>query len=155
MHLRLLLLFTCLLNVGLIRGEDFEDNDEEITIEDSSKTSSSPVTTPEKGTVPSIKLSSSNIYFEEQFQDKTKWSRWIKSQAKKEGVEESIAKYDGDWGFDIPHSSVYTDDYGLILKVNVVLHVRSFHYDVENFSLVKSQTSCDFCWFIQTVRFFN
>lgn len=70
-----------------------------------------------KSNVPVIKSSSSSIFFEEQFQDKTKWTNWIKSQAKRDGVAEHISKYDGGWAFENPESSVYQDNYGLILKV--------------------------------------
>ena len=120
MRFYLLLFVICLLNVKLIRTDDDDDDDpdEEVMIEETTKSSSStpPV---EKGYVPTIRSSSSsNIYFEEQFQDKTKWSRWIKSQARKDGVDETLAKYDGEWGHEIPHTSVYHDDYALILKVS-------------------------------------
>jgi calnexin len=64
-----------------------------------------------------IELSSSNIFFEEQFQEKDKWSYWMKSEAKKDGVEEHLAKYDGEWAFEMPQSSVYKNNYGLVLKV--------------------------------------
>lgn len=117
MRFHLLLLFICLLNICSIRADDFPDDiDEEVTIEDSSKQTASSAQV-EKTAVPTLAVSSSNIYFEDQFQDKTKWSRWIKSQTKKDGVEDSISKYDGEWSFEIPQSAVYTDDYGLVLKV--------------------------------------
>ncbi|CAF4224105.1 unnamed protein product, partial [Didymodactylos carnosus] len=75
-----------------------------------------------KVNVPVIKSSSNSIYFEDQFQDKSKWSRWVKSQAKKDGVDDTIAKYDGEWGFEIPTTAVYTDDYSLILKSKAKHH---------------------------------
>lgn len=114
MRLTIVILFLCLFNFSLLKAND-DDIDEDITIEDSS-TSQSSSNLP-KGSVPTIKSASSNIYFEEQFQDKSKWSRWVKSQAKKDGVDEILAKYDGEWGFEIPQSSAYNDDYALILKV--------------------------------------
>ena len=119
MRLHLLILFVCLLNISLIRSADEdEDTDEEIALEETAtgKTPAPPAI--EKGNVPTIKSSSSNIYFEEQFQEKSKWSRWVKSQAKKDGVEEVLAKYDGEWAFEVPHTSAYSDDFALILKVN-------------------------------------
>jgi calnexin len=116
MRYTILILFICLLNISIIKSDDDDDIDEEISIEDTPiKSSSSNI---EKGNVPTIKSASSNIYFEEQFQDKSKWSNWVKSQAKKDGVDESLAKYDGEWGIEIPQSAVYNDDYALILKVN-------------------------------------
>jgi calnexin len=89
-----------LLNFSLIRS----NTDDQTTIDTRSN-------------VPVIKSSSSNIFFEEQFQDKTKWLHWTKSQAKKDGVDENISKYDGEWTFENSESSVYKNNYGLILKV--------------------------------------
>jgi calnexin len=114
MRFTILILFICLLNISILKADD-DDIDEEITIEDTPTTSSSPNI--EKGSIPTIKSASSNIYFEDQFQDKSKWSNWVKSEAKKDDVDEVLAKYDGQWGFEIPQSAVYSDDYALILKV--------------------------------------
>jgi calnexin len=117
MRYSLVILFICLLNISIIKSDDDDEIDEDISIEDTPiKTSSANI---EKSNIPTIKSSSSNIYFEEQFQDKSKWSRWVKSQAKKDSVDESLAKYDGEWGFEIPQSSAYNDDYALILKVKI------------------------------------
>ena len=74
-------------------------------------------TTDTRNNVPILKSSSAEIFFEEQFQDRNTWIHWTKSQAKKDGVEEQFSKYDGQWTFEISESSVYKDDYGLILKV--------------------------------------
>lgn len=38
------------------------------------------------------------------------------SEAKKDGVEENIAKYNGIWSVEVPQSSVIEDDYALVLK---------------------------------------
>jgi hypothetical protein len=115
-----------LLNFSSIRSN------EKITIKDPS------VTTDNRIDVPVIKSSSLNIFFEEQFQDKLKWSYWTKSEAKKDGVDEHISKYDGEWTFENPESSVYTNNYGLILKV---IKQFSIHFLIIN-SLVKTKTSC-------------
>lgn len=121
----LLLSIFCLLNISILKADD-DDIDEEITIEDS-PTPSSPPPAVEKTNVPIMKSTSSNIYFEEQFQDKSKWQRWVKSQAKKDGVDEALAKYDGEWGFEKPHSSAYSDDYALIMKVNEYKNLFQFY----------------------------
>lgn len=81
--------------------------------------------TDKRGNVPIIKSSSSSIYFEDQFQDEAKWSLWTKSQAKKD-IDRSIARYDGDWSFEIPESSVYKNDYGLVSKVLFILQLIFF-----------------------------
>jgi len=115
MRFAILIFVIYLLNFSVLKAQD-DDIDDDIAIEDTPTVQSS--SNIAKGNIPTIKSASSNIYFEEQFQDKSKWSRWVKSQAKKDGVDESLAKYDGEWGFEIPQSSVYNDDYALILKVN-------------------------------------
>ncbi|CAF3954940.1 unnamed protein product [Adineta steineri] len=122
MRYTVLVLFICLLNISILKADD-DDMDEDIAIEDPSSAPSTPNI--EKGSVPTIKSSSSNIYFEEQFQDKSKWSRWVKSQAKKDDVDEILAKYDGEWGIEIPHTSVYNDDNALILKSKARHHAIS------------------------------
>jgi calnexin len=124
MRFTIIILFLCLFNLSVIKADD-DDIDEEISIEDTPPLTKASENI-EKGSVPTIKSASSNIYFEEQFQDKSKWSRWVKSQAKKDGVEEILAKYDGEWGIEIPQSSVYNDDYALILKVNLSFEINIY-----------------------------
>ncbi|CAF1132478.1 unnamed protein product [Adineta ricciae] len=121
------ILFVCLLNFSIFKAQDDDYNmDEDISIDEtSSSSSSSAAANIEKGSVPTIKSASANIYFEDQFQDKSKWSRWVKSQAKKDDVDEVLAKYDGEWGIEIPQSSVYNDDYALILKSKARHHAIS------------------------------
>lgn len=43
--------------------------------------------------------------------------RWTRSQAKKEDVDEDIAKYDGKWSLEEPKDSSLLGDLGLVLKV--------------------------------------
>lgn len=151
MRYAIFVIFLCLFNLSIVKADD-DDLDEEITIDESPAATSTPAI--EKGTVPTIKSASSNIYFEDQFQDKSKWSRWVKSQAKKDDVDENLAKYDGEWGFEIPQSSVYNDDYALILKVT------EQNSDVGTkpsslFLVVQGQTSCYQRESIQTIRFLH
>ncbi|KAJ8682273.1 hypothetical protein QAD02_018065 [Eretmocerus hayati] len=42
--------------------------------------------------------------------------KWIKSQAKKDGIDEDIAKYDGLWAIEEPKRSVESGNLGLVLK---------------------------------------
>jgi hypothetical protein len=97
--------FLCLLLLFNLSSIKSDDDDEKPVIGD------------KKSNAPVIQSASSNVYFEEQFQEKSKWTHWIRSKAKKDGVEESLSKYDGEWAVELPESSVYADDYGLILKV--------------------------------------
>lgn len=48
--------------------------------------------------------------------------RWMHSQAKKDSVEEDIAKYDGKWSLEEPKDSSIEGDLGLVLKVRVFLY---------------------------------
>jgi len=53
----------------------------------------------------------------EPFHDKAEFeSRWVSSKAKKDGVDDSIAKYDGKWDIEEPEGSAIEGDLGLILK---------------------------------------
>jgi len=56
-------------------------------------------------------------YFEEHFDHASVLgSKWVKSQAKKDGAEEAIAKYDGEWGIEQLAKESLTGDHGLVLK---------------------------------------
>ncbi|XP_060599699.1 calnexin-like isoform X1 [Ruditapes philippinarum] len=50
---------------------------------------------------------------------------WIKSQAKKDDVEEDIAKYDGKWSVEEPKDSALEGDLGLLLKSKAKHHAVS------------------------------
>lgn len=59
----------------------------------------------------------SKVYFSEHFDDPAQFDRkWIKSQAKKEGLEEDIAKYDGIWSVEPAIKDALKGDLGLALK---------------------------------------
>ncbi|XP_035825460.1 calnexin isoform X2 [Aplysia californica] len=51
--------------------------------------------------------------------------RWVISQAKKEGVEEDVAKYDGRWSVEEPEDNPILQDLGLILKSKAKHHAIS------------------------------
>jgi len=56
-------------------------------------------------------------YFEEHFDDvSVLGNKWIKSQAKKDGADETIAKYDGEWSIEPLTKDPLTGDNGLVLK---------------------------------------
>lgn len=57
------------------------------------------------------------IHFAEHFDNKEQFDkRWIRSKAKKEGIDEDIAKYDGVWSLEEPQKSILRNDQGLVLK---------------------------------------
>ncbi|XP_027210693.1 calnexin [Penaeus vannamei] len=58
-----------------------------------------------------------NAYLTETFDDLTAFEKtWIKSEAKKDGVDENIAKYDGVWAVEPAERLALTGDRGLVLK---------------------------------------
>lgn len=89
-----------------------EDIDDDITVE-----------TVEDSFSPDIPYESpkvsdpTTVYFAEHFDDPARFDRlWIKSQAKKEGLEEDIAKYDGVWALEPSQKDNLPGDSGLVLK---------------------------------------
>lgn len=44
--------------------------------------------------------------------------RWVESEATKDGVDADIAKYDGVWAIESPTSGGFSEDLGLVMKVN-------------------------------------
>lgn len=62
-------------------------------------------------------LEPQKVYFAEHFDDAGLFKkRWIKSQAKKEGLEEDLAKYDGLWELESAQKDSLPGDKGLALK---------------------------------------
>ncbi|XP_064608044.1 calnexin-like [Liolophura sinensis] len=71
-----------------------------------------------------------NVYFAEPFSNPANYKkRWIVSQAKKDGVDEAIAKYEGKWSFEEPDDSALKGDYGLVLKSKAKHHAISTKLD--------------------------
>jgi len=58
-----------------------------------------------------------DVFFADHFDDETAFGKkWIKSKAMKAGVEEAIAKYDGEWALEKAQKDPLNGDYGLVLK---------------------------------------
>ena len=58
-----------------------------------------------------------DVFFAEHFDDEAAFKKkWIKSQAMKAGVEEAIAKYDGEWALEKAQKDPLNGDMGLVLK---------------------------------------
>jgi len=56
-------------------------------------------------------------YFAEHFDDATTLGvKWTKSQAKKDGMDSEIAKYDGEWSVEAAAKEALVGDLGLVLK---------------------------------------
>ncbi|TKR68526.1 hypothetical protein L596_024496 [Steinernema carpocapsae] len=90
----------------------------------------------------SPKVASKDIYLAEDFADQSVLGKkWLKSTAKKEGVEEAISKYDGEWAVGAPQKVVIEGDNGLVVKSKAKHHaiaskfVKPFYFS-ENKPLV-------------------
>jgi len=64
------------------------------------------------------------VFFETFDQDSI-GTKWLKSNAKKDGVEDTIAKYDGQWLVESSTDSVLDGDKGLVLKSKAKHHAIS------------------------------
>lgn len=71
------------------------------------------------------KVPEGSTHFLETFESDEIGKVWIKSKAKKDGVEESIAKYDGEWAVETSSDSVLEGDLGLVLKSKAKHHAIS------------------------------
>ncbi|XP_063237452.1 calnexin [Bacillus rossius redtenbacheri] len=58
-----------------------------------------------------------NAYLAEHFDDVEQFKKkWVLSEAKKEGIDDDIAKYDGKWSVETPQKNSMKGDLGLVLK---------------------------------------
>nr|XP_023022911.1 calmegin-like [Leptinotarsa decemlineata] len=107
MNIRINFIVLSILFLGVIG----ENGDDDVTVETVEEpTSNVPYESP---TV----LDPRKVYFAEHFDDVPQFEkRWMKSQAKKEGIDEDIAKYDGVWEVEQPHKDAFQGDSGLVLK---------------------------------------
>lgn len=73
---------------------------------------------------------SGSTYFTEPFNSQTAYKKkWTNSQAKKDGTDESIAKYDGQWSVEEPKDAGLEGDLALILKTKAKHHAISAKMD--------------------------
>ncbi|RZF38694.1 hypothetical protein LSTR_LSTR003500 [Laodelphax striatellus] len=62
-------------------------------------------------------ISKNSVYLAEHFDNVQDFKKkWIKSEAKKDGIDESIAKYDGEWSVEAAQRNALKGDLGLVLK---------------------------------------
>ena len=58
-----------------------------------------------------------DVYFADHFDEETDFQKkWIKSKAMKAGVEQTIAKYDGEWALEKAQKDPLNGDLGLVMK---------------------------------------
>ncbi|KAI6187905.1 Calreticulin family protein [Aphelenchoides besseyi] len=86
-----------------------------VVSDDESDTPSTEEFQPRTFEAPALDLS--NVFFVDLFNDRTSIGQsWKTSTAKKEGLEESLAKYNGVWSIGSPSKVVLHNDFGLIAE---------------------------------------
>ncbi|XP_065927321.1 uncharacterized protein [Magallana gigas] len=111
----ILFLGVCLIGATSADTDD-EDDDVQVEVEDDDEARvEKPQFVP-----PTIQK---NVHFADSFNKKDEFkSRWTVSQAKKDGAEENLSKYDGKWKVEVPKSSAVEGDLGLVLKSKAKHH---------------------------------
>lgn len=109
-----------------VEDEEDLDSDGESEPEDKGKEKKkAPEIEPYKPPVISLENEDS-VFFSEPFAIRGEFqNRWLKSQAKKDGVDVEIAKYDGEWSFEEPATKLFSGDLGLVLKSKARHHAIS------------------------------
>ncbi|XP_041973340.1 calnexin-like [Aricia agestis] len=74
------------------------------------------VETEDDETYESPTIDPKKVYLAEHFDDEAAFKKkWVVSEAKKQGVDEDIAKYDGKWEIQAPSRHILKNDLGLVL----------------------------------------
>uniref|UniRef100_A0A0B7AZQ2 Calnexin n=1 Tax=Arion vulgaris TaxID=1028688 RepID=A0A0B7AZQ2_9EUPU len=107
-------------------GEDEDDGDDDSIVEDDVI---EPVVLKERP-VYQKPVTSGSTHLVEPFDSRADFlKRWVLSQAKKDGAEEHLAKYDGKWALEEPKENPIDGDLGLILKSKAKHHAISTKLD--------------------------
>jgi calnexin len=110
-------------------GEDFDDIPPTTDDDDTDNVPAEPPKPIERPTYQKPAVSG-NVFFTESFESDEEFkSRWVLSRAKKEGTDDSIAKYDGQWSIEEPEEVVLKGDLGLALKSRAKHHAVSAKLD--------------------------
>ncbi|XP_073676397.1 calnexin isoform X1 [Garra rufa] len=141
----LLSLSLCLVLMGHVRAQE-EADDMEMDVEDAIDDMQEEDVEEEEQKAPSSPAAPTvtykapepmgEHYFAESF-DKGTLQGWVLSQAKKEGIDEEIAKYDGKWEVEEMKDTKLPGDKGLVLKSKAKHHaisgllLRPFTFDTK------------------------
>lgn len=108
-------------STGVVFGEE----DDEIAVEEVVAEPETPIDIPYK-----TPIAIGNVYIAEHFDDRADFQKkWIISETKKEGAEEKIAKYNGEWELEAPEKNPLKGDLGLVLKSKARHHAISARLD--------------------------
>lgn len=128
MRITNLILLSLLLLTPLAKADDdfddegiVEDNDERVYDTEEEGPKEAYVAPPFQK--PTLNEKDDKVYFVDWFADKNAiGKKWMKSTAKKEGVDQEIAKFNGEWAIESPSHVVIDGDYGLVVKTKARHH---------------------------------
>ncbi|XP_052794942.1 calnexin-like isoform X2 [Mya arenaria] len=127
LHNLLLLLLIGLTAVAKVTADFDDDDDDEGAVEVEPDETEPIVTEKPVYETPKLKM---KPFFAEPFDNVQEFKkRWTQSQAKKDGAEEEISKYDGKWAVEEPKESSLLGDLGLILKSKAKHHAVASKLD--------------------------
>lgn len=123
--------------IMVVRGD--EDVEDEVDFDSASASEDAAGQAP-KEKVKYVKptVSDGAFHFLETFESNLVGSKWVKSKAKKDDVDETIAKYDGEWSIEPSSDAVLEGDLGLVLKSKAKHHAISSRL-VKPFDFSKKQ----------------
>ncbi|XP_052249549.1 calnexin-like isoform X1 [Dreissena polymorpha] len=121
-----LVLGILLVSFGVQAEFDDDDNLEDGVVED--EPVPGPVTVEkQRYQAPSLQK---KPFFAESFDSEEDFKKkWTSSQAKKDNIEEELAKYDGKWSLEEPKDSALIGDLGLVLKTKAKHHAVASKLD--------------------------
>lgn len=120
------------LTLSVTRGEAKVDDDEEDAEDGQVEVEDEPVVEEPLREKPKYQkpVPKAPVFFHEPFHTRDDFiKRWVVSEAKKDGADESVAKYDGKWDVGEPKSNPLDGDLGLILKSKAKHHAVASQLD--------------------------
>ncbi|KAK2165398.1 hypothetical protein NP493_1367g01027 [Ridgeia piscesae] len=119
------MLLACLLATSMVLSnepQDDVDEDGKVEVEDDSAENELKVAQQ----VYKKPIASGDVNLAEPFDNARDFKeKWVKSEAKKDGVEDNIAKYDGEWKLEEPKDNALKGDLGVVLKSKAKHHAIS------------------------------
>ncbi|XP_023238032.1 calnexin-like, partial [Centruroides sculpturatus] len=121
--------YYCVIALILLCTTLADDIDDDVTVEEKDEVSEEKASAAEE-ILYTTPRPIGNYYLAEHFDDREDFSkRWIISEAKKDGIEENIAKYNGKWEVEETEKNGLNGDLGLVLKSKAHHHAISTRLD--------------------------
>ncbi|KAI0216388.1 Calnexin [Lamellibrachia satsuma] len=118
-------LLACLLATSMAQSDDIlEDGEDDGKVEVEDDSSENEIKTAQAIYKKPIVLGKAHLA--EPFDNADDFKeKWVKSEAKKDGVEDNIARYDGEWKLEEPKENALKGDFGIVLKSRAKHHAIS------------------------------